>query len=144
MEDETAESYVLDRFDPIMNEMRKKKVLLDFALVNENGDEVWGHMPLMALMSDVILDTAMFKSENRLLLKNINAESLEHVVNYMYTAEVDLTRDNFYMILSAATHLELEHLQSLCWDFLANNSNRNEEDIIRCDIILTAWSIVEV
>ncbi|XP_050426726.1 kelch-like protein 3 isoform X2 [Adelges cooleyi] len=144
MEDETAESYVLDRFDPIMNEMRKKKVLLDFALVNVNGDEVWGHLPLMALMSDVILETAMFKREERLLLKNINAESLEHVVNYMYTAEVDLTRDNVLMILGAATHLELEHLQSLCWDFLANNSNRNEEDIIRRDIIHKAWSIVEV
>ncbi|XP_050426763.1 ring canal kelch protein-like [Adelges cooleyi] len=104
-----------------MNEMRKNKKLLDFALVNNNGEQVWGHWLVMASMSPLIEEIAMSNGERRLLLKNISAESLEHIVNYMYTIEVNLTRDNVDNILAGASQLRMRYLQEACLDFLENN-----------------------
>ncbi|XP_050427046.1 kelch-like protein 41a [Adelges cooleyi] len=115
------------------NEMRKKNQLVDFVLVNDNGDQVWGHTPMMASMSPLIEEIAKM-GERRALLKNISAGSLEHIVNFMYTADVAfLTRDNVDNILAGASELRMRHLQEACLDFLQNNANGNEDNLTaRC------------
>ncbi|XP_050424324.1 kelch-like protein 41a isoform X2 [Adelges cooleyi] len=115
-----------------MNEMRKRNELVDFVLFNDNGDQVWGHLIVMASSCPAILELAESGSiERRLLLRNISAETLEQIVNSMYTGELHLTRDNVNNILTGAFELRMLHLQTRCLDFLENNFNVNREDLIR-------------
>jgi hypothetical protein len=55
------------------------------------------------------------------MLNNICEYSLQSVIDYIYTGNIDLNDGNYLQILDAANQLELPMLVELCCEFLLSN-----------------------
>nr|XP_009862126.1 kelch-like protein 3 [Ciona intestinalis] len=130
-----------------MNALRKSNVLCDVILVA--GDlEIPVHRLVMASGSPYFM--AMFNgmmsesSANRVKLNGIDGKALLQLVDYVYTAQIQVTEENVQSLLPAASLLELTFVRESCCCFLQSQlhpSNclgiRQFADIHACSDLLT-------
>ncbi|KAH8413212.1 hypothetical protein KR009_008846 [Drosophila setifemur] len=113
------EQHTARSFDQ-MNEMRKQKQLCDVILV---ADDVEIHAHRMVLASCSPYFYAMFTSfeesrQARITLQSVDARALELLIDYVYTATVEVNEDNVQVLLTAANLLQLNDVRDACCDFL--------------------------
>ncbi|KAH8324556.1 hypothetical protein KR074_011067 [Drosophila pseudoananassae] len=113
------EQHTARSFDQ-MNEMRKQKQLCDVILV---ADDVEIHAHRMVLASCSPYFYAMFTSfeesrQARITLQSVDARALELLIDYVYTATVEVNEDNVQVLLTAANLLQLTDVRDACCDFL--------------------------
>ncbi|KAF7990310.1 hypothetical protein HCN44_000115 [Aphidius gifuensis] len=107
-------------FDMI-NAMRKQNLLCDVILEADDGSDVQAHKMVLAACSPYFY--AMFTSfeerdQQRIKLQGVDHAALELLVDYVYTAEVQVTEENVQVLLPAANLLQLTDVRDACCDFL--------------------------
>lgn len=60
-------------------------------------------------------------SRDEIVLKNVDAPSLEAVIHYIYVGYIELTNGNIKSVLTAAKSMEIESLEEKCKQYLREN-----------------------
>ena len=127
--DSVAEDSVCDRhYKSIMfslNRLRSLDLLTDL-VIRSGSTEVKVHKCVLAAGSNYFracFTNSMIETESvePLELNNIDEDSLNAIIDYIYTGSIDLSDANYLPILDAANQLELPKLVESCCEFLLSN-----------------------
>ncbi|XP_055499145.1 kelch-like protein 3 isoform X3 [Leucoraja erinacea] len=105
----------------VMNELRSKSTLCDVTIVAEDV-EIEAHRVVLAACSPYFC--AMFTGDmteskaKKVEIKDIDGHTLSKLIDYIYTAEVEVTEENVQVLLPAASLLQLMDVRTACCDFL--------------------------
>ncbi|XP_039615560.1 kelch-like protein 2 isoform X2 [Polypterus senegalus] len=105
----------------VMNELRSQKLLCDVTIVAEDV-EIAAHRVVLAACSPYF--HAMFTGEmseskaKRVRIKEMDGWTLGILIDYVYTAEIQVTEENVQVLLPAAGLLQLQDVKKACCEFL--------------------------
>ncbi|KAL4640376.1 kelch-like protein 2 isoform X1 [Arapaima gigas] len=105
----------------VMNELRSQNLLCDVTIVAEDV-EIAAHRVVLAAGSPYF--HAMFTGEmsesraKRVRIKEMDGWTLGTLIDYVYTAEIQVTEDNVQVLLPAAGLLQLQDVKKACCEFL--------------------------
>ncbi|XP_036169988.1 kelch-like protein 3 isoform X3 [Myotis myotis] len=105
----------------VMNELRSKKLLCDVMIVAEDV-EIEAHRVVLAACSPYFC--AMFTGDmseskaKKIEIKDVDGQTLSKLIDYIYTAEIEVTEENVQVLLPAASLLQLMDVRQNCCDFL--------------------------
>uniref|UniRef100_A0A673KNB2 Kelch-like protein 2 n=1 Tax=Sinocyclocheilus rhinocerous TaxID=307959 RepID=A0A673KNB2_9TELE len=105
----------------IMNELRSQSVLCDVTIIAEDV-EIAAHRVVLAAGCPYF--HAMFTGEmtesrqKKVRIKEIDGWTLEMLIDYVYTAEIQVTEENVQVLLPAAGLLQLQEVKKACCEFL--------------------------
>uniref|UniRef100_H3CPM2 Kelch-like family member 3 n=1 Tax=Tetraodon nigroviridis TaxID=99883 RepID=H3CPM2_TETNG len=105
----------------LMNDLRSKQILCDVQLV-AGSVEVAAHRVVLASCSPYFC--AMFTGNmseskaGRVEIREVDGQTLRTLVDYIYTAEIEVTEDNVQVLLPAASLLQLADVRQVCCEFL--------------------------
>lgn len=137
-----------------LNAMREQQILCDVT-VRAGGKDILAHRSALAAASSYFY--AMFvneMSESRqdvIIIKEVDANALELLIEYCYTAEVKVTEDNVQSLLPAANLLQLPDVRNACCEFLKTQLHPTNclgimrfADLHSCpDLVTAARSYIE-
>ncbi|XP_029426946.1 kelch-like protein 2 isoform X2 [Rhinatrema bivittatum] len=104
-----------------MNELRSRSLLCDVTIVAEDV-EIEAHKVVLAACSPYF--HAMFTGEmsesraKRVRIKEVDGWTLKLLIDYVYTAEIQVTEENVQVLLPAAGLLQLQDVKKTCCEFL--------------------------
>ncbi|XP_069100019.1 kelch-like protein 2 [Pleurodeles waltl] len=104
-----------------MNELRSQNLLCDVTIVAEDV-EITAHKVVLAACSPYF--HAMFTGEmsesraKKVRIKEVDGWTLKLLIDYVYTAEIQVTEENVQVLLPAAGLLQLHDVKKTCCDFL--------------------------
>ncbi|XP_019739597.1 kelch-like protein 3 isoform X1 [Hippocampus comes] len=105
----------------LMNDLRGKKMLCDVQLV-AGSVMVAAHRVVLAASSPYFC--AMFTGDmteskaQQVEIGEVDGPTLTMLVDYIYTAQIEVTEDNVQVLLPAASLLQLMDVRQACCDFL--------------------------
>ncbi|XP_056625450.1 kelch-like protein 3 isoform X2 [Triplophysa dalaica] len=105
----------------LMNDLRNRRMLCDVLLV-AGEVEVPAHRVVLASCSPYFC--AMFTGEmseskaHHIEIRDVDGQTLLKLVDYIYTAEIEVSEDNVQVLLPAASLLQLMDVRQVCCDFL--------------------------
>nr|XP_031304950.1 kelch-like protein 3 isoform X5 [Camelus dromedarius]XP_045363673.1 kelch-like protein 3 isoform X6 [Camelus bactrianus] len=105
----------------VMNELRSKQLLCDVMIVAEDV-EIEAHRVVLAACSPYFC--AMFTGDmseskaKKIEIKDVDGRTLSKLIDYIYTAEIEVTEENVQVLLPAASLLQLMDVRQNCCDFL--------------------------
>ncbi|XP_066887785.1 kelch-like protein 3 isoform X9 [Kogia breviceps] len=105
----------------VMNELRSKQLLCDVVIVAEDV-EIEAHRVVLAACSPYFC--AMFTGDmseskaKKIEIKDVDGQTLSKLIDYIYTAEIEVTEENVQVLLPAASLLQLMDVRQNCCDFL--------------------------
>nr|XP_002187183.4 kelch-like protein 3 isoform X1 [Taeniopygia guttata] len=105
----------------VMNELRSKRLLCDVVIVAESV-EMEAHRVVLAACSPYFC--AMFTGDmseskaKKIEIKDVDGQTLRKLIDYIYTAEIEVTEENVQVLLPAASLLQLMDVRKNCCDFL--------------------------
>ncbi|KAI5105320.1 kelch-like protein 3 isoform X2, partial [Silurus meridionalis] len=105
----------------IMNDLRSRKMLCDVLLI-AGEEEIPAHKVVLASCSPYFC--AMFTGEMSeskatcVEIRDVDGLTLRKLVDYIYTAEIEVTEDNVQVLLPAASLLQLLEVRQVCCEFL--------------------------
>ncbi|XP_039668719.1 kelch-like protein 3 isoform X4 [Perca fluviatilis] len=105
----------------LMNDLRSKKMLCDIQLV-AGSVEVPAHRVVLASCSPYFY--AMFTGDmseskaHQVEIREVDGQTLRKLVDYIYTAEIEVTEENVQVLLPAASLLQLMDVRQVCCEFL--------------------------
>lgn len=105
----------------VMNELRSQNLLCDVTIVAEDM-EIPAHRVVLAACSPYF--HAMFTGEmsesraKRVRIKEVDGWTLRMLIDYVYTAEIQVTEENVQVLLPAAGLLQLQDVKKTCCEFL--------------------------
>ncbi|XP_066504963.1 kelch-like protein 3 isoform X1 [Hoplias malabaricus] len=105
----------------LMNDLRSRKMLCDVLLV-AGEVEISAHKVVLASCSPYFC--AMFTGEMseskapRVEIRDVDGLTLKKLVDYIYTAQIDVSEDNVQVLLPAASLLQLMDVRQVCCEFL--------------------------
>lgn len=101
--------------------LRKAEKLCDVVLEVE-GENVPAHRVVLASLSayfHAMFTGDMAESKQKVITINgVDVSSLKSLVDYAYTASIDISEENVQSILSAASVLQFEEVKGACSEFL--------------------------
>lgn len=104
-----------------MNSLRQTEQLCDVVLEVE-GETVAAHRVVLASLSAyfrAMFTQQMAESRQRVITINgVDPSTLRSLVEYAYTATIDISEDNVQSILSAASVLQFQEVKQACSEFL--------------------------
>ena len=116
--------------------LRDQKILTDISIKSGNTI-VEAHRIVLtagsAYFRAAFTNGLFIESDNDkkvLILEHIAEDSLEAIVNYIYTGRIEIKESNYLSLLDSANQLELPKLVNLCGDFLLLSLSIN----IPCDV----------
>lgn len=75
--------------------------------------------------------------KKEVVLENLDPSVMEMIINYMYTAEMDITDDNVHEVLAVANRLQIPSVFTVCVNYLQKKlSQRNCLAIYRLGVML--------
>ena len=108
-----------------INTFRQQRAFTDVVVIIEAA-KFHAHRLILAGSSPVLqaMLTADMKEKNEgkiyLSESNISAVTLEHILSYMYSGNIEISIENVEDILHASTYLMMQSLSQFCADFLAD------------------------
>ncbi|XP_036880428.1 kelch-like protein 2 isoform X5 [Manis javanica] len=105
----------------VMNELRSQNLLCDVTIVAEDM-EISAHRVVLAACSPYF--HAMFTGEmsesraKKVRIKEVDGWTLRMLIDYVYTAEIQVTEENVQVLLPAAGLLQLQDVKKTCCEFL--------------------------
>ncbi|XP_015199982.1 kelch-like protein 2 isoform X1 [Lepisosteus oculatus] len=119
----TVNSRHMKKAFKVMNELRSQNLLCDVTIVAEDV-EIAAHRVVLAACSPYF--HAMFTGEmsesraKRVRIKEMDGWTLGMLIDYVYTAEIQVTEDNVQVLLPAAGLLQLQDVKKACCEFLSS------------------------
>ncbi|XP_064452003.1 kelch-like protein 3 isoform X3 [Mirounga angustirostris] len=117
----TVNSAHMGKAFKVMNELRSKQLLCDVMIVAEDV-EIEAHRVVLAACSPYFC--AMFTGDmseskaKKIEIKDVDGRTLNKLIDYIYTAEIEVTEENVQVLLPAASLLQLMDVRQNCCDFL--------------------------
>ena len=106
-----------------MNRLRRQEALCDVILV-VGGMRISAHKVVLAAASpyfEAMFTAGMLESrENLIELHDIDALSVQSIVDFMYTSKIDISEDNVQALLPASTVIQVEPVRAECCRFLTS------------------------
>ncbi|XP_073676575.1 kelch-like protein 3 isoform X2 [Garra rufa] len=105
----------------LMNDLRSRRMLCDVLLV-AGEVEVPAHRVVLASCSPYFC--AMFTGDmseskaHHVEIRDVDGQTLLKLVDYIYSAEIEVSEDNVQVLLPAASLLQLMDVRQVCCDFL--------------------------
>uniref|UniRef100_A0AAR2KPN7 Kelch-like protein 3 n=1 Tax=Pygocentrus nattereri TaxID=42514 RepID=A0AAR2KPN7_PYGNA len=105
----------------LMNDLRSRRMLCDVLLV-AGEVEIPAHKVVLASCSPYFC--AMFTGEMseskapRVEIRDMDGQTLTKLVDYIYTAQIEVSEDNVQVLLPAASLLQLMDVRQVCCEFL--------------------------
>ncbi|KAI2656731.1 Kelch-like protein 3 [Labeo rohita] len=105
----------------LMNDLRSRRMLCDVLLV-AGEVEIPAHRVVLASCSPYFC--AMFTGDmseskaHHVEIRDVDGQTLLKLVDYIYTAEIEVSEDNVQVLLPAASLLQLMDVRQVCCDFL--------------------------
>ncbi|XP_003248768.2 kelch-like protein 2, partial [Acyrthosiphon pisum] len=101
--------------------LRKKEVLCDIRFKADDGKIVIGHKIVLIAASPYF--RAMFSNfdesnKNLVTIRELDSTILQLLIDYIYTGEIMVTKENVQGLLQAANILQLYFVKSVCAEFL--------------------------
>ncbi|XP_029347547.1 ring canal kelch homolog isoform X3 [Acyrthosiphon pisum] len=101
--------------------LRKKEVLCDIRFKADDGKIVIGHKIVLIAASPYF--RAMFSNfdesnKNLVTIRELDSTILQLLIDYIYTGEIMITKENVQGLLQAANILQLYFVKSVCAEFL--------------------------
>ncbi|KAF4790876.1 Kelch-like protein 3 [Turdus rufiventris] len=113
------------RAQPVCSDLLKpgpsKRLLCDVVIVAETV-EMEAHRVVLAACSPYFC--AMFTGDmseskaKKIEIKDVDGQTLRKLIDYIYTAEIEVTEENVQVLLPAASLLQLMDVRKNCCDFL--------------------------
>ena len=104
-----------------MNSLRQSEQLCDVVL-EVDGETVAAHRVVLASLSAyfrAMFTQQMAESKQRVITINgVDPGTLKSLVDYAYTATIDISEDNVQSILSASSVLQFQEVKQACSEFL--------------------------
>ncbi|XP_016655849.1 kelch-like protein 2 [Acyrthosiphon pisum] len=133
-----------------LKSLRKNEVLCDIRFETDDGCTTFGHKNVLMAASPYF--RAMFKSRkigktgnNAVNIKKLDSTILELLLDYIYTGEIMVTKENVQVLLLGANLLQLDFVSGTCTEFLqkqldASNclSIRRFADLHNCTELLSS------
>ncbi|XP_016662058.1 kelch-like protein 17 isoform X2 [Acyrthosiphon pisum] len=109
-----------------LQSLRKNEVLCDIRFETNDGTLVLGHKNVLIAASPYF--RAMFsnfdKSNKDLVnIRELDSTILQQLIDYIYTGEIIVTKENVQELLSAANVLQLDYVNEACAEFLQKQLN---------------------
>ena len=104
-----------------MTAMRDSKDLCDVTFLVD-GEKIYAHRVVLSSLSPYF--KAMFtgdmaeSKQKEITLNGIDANTLASLINYAYTANINITEDNVQLLLPAASILQFEEIRQVCSNFM--------------------------
>ncbi|XP_063675538.1 kelch-like protein 20 [Bolinopsis microptera] len=104
-----------------MDELRKKRCFCDVLIAVEECD-ISAHRLVLAASSSYFY--AMFTNDlhestsKKIEIKNVDSQTMQNLVNYAYTSQIEIRKDNVQVLLTAAGLLQFDKVQEICTDFI--------------------------
>src|SRR6266516_166079 len=109
------------RCEPKNIQLRKEIILIDVQL-RVGGKTFHAHRNILALNSPFFrtMFTSDFVERNQSIveIQNIDEDSFDSVLNYMYNEQISITAQNVEGLLTSASFFQLEMLKEDCFEFL--------------------------
>lgn len=104
----------------VMSILRKQNLLCDVTLAAD-GAEIPAHKMVLASCSPYFY--AMFTGftesrADKITIQGVDGQALQLLIDYVYSAEIQVTEDNVQVLLPAANLLQLTDVRDACCDFL--------------------------
>lgn len=104
----------------VMSILRKQNLLCDVTLVADSA-EIPAHKMVLASCSPYFY--AMFTGftesrADKITIQGVDGQALQLLIDYVYSAEIQVTEDNVQVLLPAANLLQLTDVRDACCDFL--------------------------
>ncbi|XP_078481129.1 kelch-like protein 9 isoform X2 [Ciona intestinalis] len=118
-----------------LNDLREDKILCDVTLIAQEQPFL-AHKNVLASCSPYLRNLFNsedgFKNEHEVVeIRGVSADGLRHVINFLYTSELQLSMRNVHCVLSAAGHMQIKPILNFCKTFLVGEiSVYNCVDII--------------
>eukprot|EP00102_Acyrthosiphon_pisum_P015469 XP_008186033.2 PREDICTED: kelch-like protein 2 [Acyrthosiphon pisum] len=114
-------SFHSDRILEDLQSLRKNEVLCDIRFETDDGCTTFGHK--IVLMAASPYFSAMFsnfdeRNEDLVNIRELDSTILQVLVDYIYTGEIMVTKENVQVLLPAANVLQLEYVINACAEFL--------------------------
>ena len=123
--------------------LKDQKILTDITIISGNTT-VDAHRVVLTAGSAYFracFTNNFIESNNDKKILNLNhiaEDSIEAIVNYIYTGRIDIKESNYLSLLDSANQLELPKLVNLCGDFLL--SRLDIENCIGIHILAETYS----
>ncbi len=105
-----------------MNNLRKSEQLCDVVIEVSGGDRIPAHRVVLASLSAyfrAMFTGEMAESKQRVVAINgIDGVSVRNLINYAYTATIEISEENVQLVLPAASVLQFEEVKEACSEFL--------------------------
>ncbi|KAJ8318777.1 hypothetical protein KUTeg_003868 [Tegillarca granosa] len=118
-----------------LNQLRASSQFCDITLCVD-GHEFFCHKVVLASYSPYF--KAMFggslveSKQDRVSINGVEAHMVELLIDYAYTSEITITRQNVQSLLAAANLMEILTVKDACCDFLQQNMDENNCFGIHC------------
>ncbi|XP_029342505.1 kelch-like protein 2 isoform X2 [Acyrthosiphon pisum] len=106
-----------------LKSLRKNEVLCDIRFETDDGCTTFGHKNVLMAASQYF--RAMFKSRkigktgnNTVNIRKLDSTVLQLLLDYIYTGEIIVTKENVQELLPAANLLQLDFVNGACIEFL--------------------------
>ncbi|XP_065053298.1 kelch-like protein 17 isoform X2 [Rhopilema esculentum] len=105
-----------------MNRMRRDEKLCDITIV-VGSTRIPAHRIVLASASayfEAMFTAGMVESrENTIELHDIDATSVESIIDFIYTSQIEISEDNVQTLLPASTIIQVEPVKEACCKFLS-------------------------
>ncbi|CAI6370516.1 unnamed protein product [Macrosiphum euphorbiae] len=106
-----------------LQSLRKNEVLCDIRFETDDGCTTFGHKNVLMAASPYF--RAMFKTRkigktgnNTVNIRKLDSTVLQLLLDYIYTGEIIVTKENVQVLLPAASLLQLDFVNDSCVEFL--------------------------
>ncbi|XP_016660786.1 kelch-like protein 2 isoform X2 [Acyrthosiphon pisum] len=109
-----------------LQSLRKNEVLCDVRFETDDGCTTFGHKNVLMAASPYF--RAMFSSfeernKDLVTIRELDSTILQLLVDYIYTGEIMVTKENVQGLLPAANVLQLDYVNEVCAEFLQKQLN---------------------
>ncbi len=135
-----------------MNSLRRSEQLCDVVLEVSSGDRIPAHRVVLASQSSyfkAMFTGEMAESKQRIVAINgIDGASVSCLIDYAYTATIEISEENVQLILPAASVLQFEAVKEACSEFLRRQLDADNclgikvfAEVHGCSELLSAASV---
>ncbi|XP_016656253.1 ring canal kelch homolog isoform X2 [Acyrthosiphon pisum] len=109
-----------------LQSLRKNEVLCDIRFETDDGTLVLGHKNVLIAASPYF--RAMFSNfdesnKDLVNIRELDSTILQQLIDYIYTGEIIVTKENVQELFPAANVLQLDYVKGVCAEFLQKQLN---------------------
>ena len=117
---------------------RNENIFNDVSIIVEN-ECIPANKMVLSCFSDFFKEKflcgAKEKYKNKIIFESLDGKAVKNLIDYMYTGSIDIDDENVMKLLAAADYLQLDDVQTYCFEYLSSNiTTDNWLDILKTAI----------